>query len=183
MPDLAEILERFHPLVIYSFIFFVKIIEVAMATVRIVLITKGEKLKGSIIGFFEVVIWVVLAATVLTDVTNDPWKVIIYSLAFAIGNYLGSYVENKMALGTVKVEAIVKKVYGKKLSIALRSMGFAVTALDAYGRDDRKEVLVMHVPRRRTEETIQVIRAFQEDVVITVNDIRPIYGGHGILRK
>lgn len=180
MSDLLSVLP---PIVVYLLIFTVKLIEVAMAVVRIVLITKGEKLKGSIIGFFEVIIWVIVAATVITDITEDPFKVVVYALAFAIGNYVGSLVEKKMALGTVKIEAIVKKLHGKKLSSELRTMGFAVTALDAYGRDDRKEVLFLHVPRRRVDETIRVIKSFQNDVVITVNDIRPIYGGHGILRK
>ena len=180
---MAELLDSINPLLLYLIIFVVKIIEVAMATIRIVLITKGEKLKGSLIGFVEVIIWVLLAATVLTDVTSDPFKVVVYALAFAIGNYVGSMVENKMALGTVNIEAIVKKVHGKKLSIDLRELGFAVTAVDAYGRDDRKEILYMHVPRKKIESTIKLIKSHQQDVVITVNDIRPIHGGHGILRK
>ena len=180
---MSDLLNALPPIVVYVLIFTVKLIEVAMAVVRIVLITKGEKLKGSVIGFFEVIIWVIVAATVITDITEDPFKVVVYAFAFAIGNYVGSLVEKKMALGTVKIEAIVKKIHGKTLSSELRTMGFAVTAVDAYGRDDRKEVLFLHVPRRRVDETIHVIKSFQKDVVITVNDIRPIYGGHGILRK
>lgn len=180
---MSDLLNALPPIVVYVLIFIVKLIEVAMAVVRIVLITKGEKLKGSVIGFFEVIIWVIVAATVITDITEDPFKVVVYAFAFAIGNYVGSLVEKIMALGTVKIEAIVKKLHGKTLSSELRTMGFAVTAVDAYGRDDRKEVLFLHVPRRRVDETIHVIKSFQKDVVITVNDIRPIYGGHGILRK
>ncbi len=172
-----------HPIILYFVIFIVKIIEVAMSTVRIVLITKGEKLKGATIGFFEVIIWVLLAATVLVDVTEDPMKVIVYSLAFSFGNYYGSVVEKKLAIGTVKIEAIVKKTHGKRVSIALREMGYGVTATDAYGKDDRKEILYMHIPRKKMEEVIELIRSFQEDVMITVNDIRPAYGGYGILRR
>ncbi len=170
-------------LLLYFLIFFTKIIEVAMAVVRIVLITKNEKFKASVIGFFEVLIWVLIVAAVLDNIAEDPIKVIIYALAFAIGNYVGSYLENKLAIGTVNIEAIVKKIHGKSLSIALREKGFAVTAVDAYGRDDRKEILYMHVPRKRIDETIELIKSFQSDVVITINDIRPVYGGHGILRK
>ncbi len=180
---MGELLNSIHPIVLYLLIFFVKIIEVAMATVRIVLITKGEKLKGATIGFFEVCIWVVLAATVLTDITSDPFKVVVYALAFAIGNFVGSSIENKLAIGTVKIEAIVKKIHGKDLTKALRQTGLAVTAIDAYGRDDRKEIIYMHVPRRSVKKTLTIIKSFQKDVVITVNDIRPIYGGYGILRR
>ena len=180
---MGDLLDNIHPIVLYILIFAVKSFEVSLATVRIVLITKGERAKGATIGFFEVIIWVVIAATVLTNVAQDPFKVVVYAAAFALGNYSGSIIEKKMALGTVNIEAIVKKIHGKKLSMELREMGFAVTAVDAYGRDDRKEILYMHVPRRRTQETIDVIKSYQKDVVITVNDIKPVYGGHGILRK
>ncbi len=171
------------PFWLYSIIFVVKIIEVGMATVRIVLITKGEKMKGSIIGFFEVLIWVALAASVLIDITEDPMKVVVYALAFSFGNYLGSMVEDKMAIGTVKIEAVIKKIHGKRVSLELRNLGFGVTAIDAYGKDDRKEVLYMHVPRKQTQQAVKLLRSFQEDVMITINDIRPVYGGYGILRK
>ncbi len=171
------------PLILYSVIFIVKIIEVGMSTVRIVLITKGEKVKGSIIGFAEVLIWVALAATVLIDVTQDPMKVVVYALAFAFGNYFGSIVESKMAIGTVKIEAVIKKVHGKRVSIALREMGYGVTAIDAYGKEDRKEILYMHVPRKQIHTAVKLLRSFQSDAMITINDIRPMYGGYGILRK
>ncbi len=180
---MSEILQSMPSIVVYLLIFFVKIIEVSMATLRIVLITKGEKLKGASIAFFEVILWILIAATVLTDITEDPFKVVVYALAFSIGSYLGSMAENRLALGTVNIEAIVKKTQGKPLSIALREMGFAVTSVDAYGRDDRKEILYMHVPRKNIQSTVKVIRSFQSDVVITINDIRPVYGGYGLLRK
>ncbi len=180
---MAEWLNSLPNILIYLLIFSVKIFEVSLAVLRIVLITKGERIIGACIGFFEVVIWVIVVATVLTNITEDPIQIFVYAFAFSVGNYTGSWIENKLALGTVKIEAIVKKIHGKQLAMELRTMNFAVTCMDAYGRDDRKEVLYMHVPRRKIKETIETIKSFQKDVVITINDIRPIFGGHGILRK
>ncbi len=180
---MAEWLNTLPVLLVYFFIFFVKIFEVSLAVLRIVLITKGHRLIGAVIGFFEVVIWVIVVAVVLTNIAEDPIQIVVYALAFAVGNFTGSWLESKLALGNVKIEAIVKKIHGKKLADELRSMNLAVTVMDAYGKDDRKEVLYMHVPRRKINDTIELIKSFQKDVVITINDIRPIYGGHGILRK
>lgn len=180
---MSDFLANIHPVLLYLVIFVVKIIEVAMATVRIVLITKGEKLKGSIIGFFEVLIWVVLTATVLIDVTGDPFKVVVYALAFAFGNYFGSVFETRLGIGTVKIEAVVPKSKGKEISKALRDLGFGVTATDAYGRDERREILYMHVPRRKMNTTVKLIKSFEGRMMITINETKPVYGGHGILRK
>jgi len=180
---MSDFLADFPAVLLYLIIFFVKIIEVAMATVRIVMITKGEKIKGSIIGFFEVFIWVILTATVLVDITKDPFKIIVYALAFAFGNYFGSIFETRLGLGTVKIEAVIPKTKGKEISKALRDRGFGVTALDAYGRDERREILYMHVPRKKMEATVKLIKSFEGNMMITINETKPVYGGHGILRK
>lgn len=168
---------------LYLVIFFVKIFEVSLATLRIVLITKGEKVKGAAIGFFEVLIWVTLAATVLTNIADDPIKVIVYAAGFAIGNYTGSTLESYLAIGTTNIQAIVNKDYGKKLSIALREVGLALTAVEAYGMNTKKEILYIHVPRKKVAQTVKLIKQFQNDVVITINDIKPVYGGYNTLRK
>jgi uncharacterized protein YebE (UPF0316 family) len=168
---------------LYLLILVFKTIEVSMATLRIVLITKDERLKGAFIGFFEVMLWVVLVSTVLTNVAQDPVKVVIYAMGFAIGNYVGSMLENRLAIGTTNLEAIVLKEHGKDLSKKLRSMGLAVTAVEAYGMNNKREILYMHIKRKDVQRTVQMIRSFQENVVITINDIKPVYGGYGTLKK
>jgi len=170
-------------LLIYGFILVFKTIEVSMATLRIVLITKDERLKGAIIGFFEVMIWVILVSTVLTNITQDPIKVVIYALGFAIGNYSGSKIENFIAIGTSNIEAIVLKEHGKQLSRDLRAHGFAVTAVNAYGMNSEREILYIHLPRKKVREAVALIKSLQTNVVITINDIKPIYGGYRMLRK
>ena len=170
-------------IVLYILILVLKTIEVSLATLRIVLITKDERLKGAIIGFFEVVLWVILVSTVLTDITTDPIKVVIYALGFAIGNFVGSKLENYLAIGTTNIEAIVLKEHGKELSKMLRTIGLAVTSVEAYGMNNKREILYLHVPRKQVNETVKLIKSFQHNVVITINDIKPIYGGYRLLKK
>lgn len=112
---------------LYVLILIVKILEVTLATTRIVLITKGERVKGAIIGFFEVIIWVLLISTVLKDITEDPIKIFIYAIGFSVGNYIGSLVEEKIGIGTTRVELIVKEEHGQALASNIREHGFAVT--------------------------------------------------------
>lgn len=168
---------------LYLAILIVKVFEVSLATLRIVLITKGEKVKGAFIGFFEIIIWVALAATVLTNIAEDPLKVLFYALGFALGNYTGSSLENYLAIGTTNIEAIVPKEYGKAISVSLRELGFAVTAVEAYGMNNKREILYLHVPRKKVKDTVELVKSYQNDVVITINDIKPIYGGYRMLRK
>lgn len=170
-------------IVLYILIFFVKVFEVSLATLRIVLITKDERFKGAIIGFFEVIIWVLVVSTVLSNITADPFKVVVYAFGFAVGNFVGSKLENYLAIGTTNIEAIVHKKDGKPLSIALRERGYAVTAVEAFGMNDRREILYMHVQRKKVKAVTALIKSFQEDCVITIHDIKPVYGGYSLFRK
>lgn len=167
----------------YLLIFVVKVFEVTLATTRIVLITKGEKRKGALIGFFEIMIWIVLVSTVLKDVDKDPIKMLIYALGFSVGNYVGSTVEQKLGFGTVKVETIVKQEEGAALVQKLRDSGIAVTVVEGQGMNHPRFVLIMHIHRKRTQELVGMIKEFQDNVVITINEVKPIYGGYGMLKK
>ncbi len=170
-------------LLLYLLIFVIKVFEVSLATLRIVLITKDERLKGAFIGFFEVIIWVLVVSAVLRDITQDPFKIVVYALGFAVGNFVGSKLENYLAIGTTNIEAIVHKLDGKPLSIALRETGLAVTAVEAFGMTDKREILIMHVPRKKVKNTVALIKSYQNDCVITVSDIKPVYGGYSLHRK
>ncbi len=168
---------------IYIAIILAKIVEVSMATVRIVLITKGERKIGAFIGFFEVSLWLVLVSTVLTNIMADPLKIVAYALGFALGNYIGSIVEEKIGIGSAEIQAIVKADHGKMLSEALRNEGFAVTVMQGEGKNHPRNILLMYVPRKKVKKCVELIKSTQENSVITVSDKKPIYGGFGMLRK
>ncbi|WP_051624201.1 DUF5698 domain-containing protein [Clostridium akagii] len=91
---------------IYIIIFSCKIIEVSFATLRMVLITKGEKFKGAIMALFEITIWLVVSANVLSNLATDPMKGVMYALGYVVGNYMGSLVEEKIAIGVITATII-----------------------------------------------------------------------------
>ncbi len=168
---------------IYLLIILVKTFEVTMATLRIKLITKGEQLQGAIVGFFEVIIWVVLVSTVLKDITNDPLKVLAYAIGFGLGNFYGIAVENRLGLGTIRVEVIVKAEDGLKLANELRKLGYAVTVTEGKGMNFDRNILIIIARRKKTSELVTKIKSIQENSFITITDTKPIYGGYGTIKK
>jgi uncharacterized protein YebE (UPF0316 family) len=170
-------------ILVYVLILVGKIVEVSIATTRIVLITRGERALGACLGFFEVTIWVCLVSNVLTDLSSDPIKVVIYAAGFAIGNYVGSIIEERLAIGTVRVEAIVKEEDGETLANQIREHGYAVTVMDGKGMNYDRNILLMNIKRKKHRSVVKMIRENQDNVVITINDIKPVYGGYGILKR
>ncbi len=65
-----------------------RIIDVSLGTVRIILVSKGAKIIAPILGFFEVLIWLIAIGQVMQNLTN-VMNYFAYAFGFAIGNYIG----------------------------------------------------------------------------------------------
>lgn len=167
-------------MLIYMFIFFAKIIEVSLMTIRTVLITRGEKLYGSLIGFVEVTIWLYVIGKVLVNIDQDPIKMVVYALGFTCGNYIGCILEEKLALGIVTINLISSEEDGKKLAELLREQQVGVTVVEAEGLKEGKKMLIAHVKRKRKNEVLRLIENSDIKAVISIMDTKTVYGGYGI---
>lgn len=176
--DLTSILA--HPSVwVYLFVFFGKIIEVTVATVRIVLINRGERLMGSITAFFEISLWLIVTGTVLVGFEKDLLRCLVFALAFSCGNYLGSWLEAKLAFGLGSIQVIAPDNDGtNRLIDELRDNDFAVTVVEGEGKDGKREILILHLKRKRMPEALKVVKKRLGDAVVTVNDVRVVNGGY-----
>ena len=92
---------------IYFVIFFGKILEVTISTMRMVMINRGERAVGAVIAFFDILLWLFITGTVLQGFDEDPLRVVVFALAFSVGNYLGSWLEGKLAFGLGSIQVIV----------------------------------------------------------------------------
>lgn len=170
-------------MLVYFLILVAKVVEVSLMTVRVVLITKGERKIGSIIGFFEVLLWIYIASTVLTGISDDPLKAVFYALGFAIGNFVGSKIEEFIGLGLSEVQVIVKEEDGLELATAIREHGFAVTIVEGMGKNFKRNILFMFIKRKRVKAAVELVKSYQENAVITVSETKPLYGGFGVSKK
>lgn len=163
---------------IYLFIFFGKIFEVAVSTIRLVLINRGERIKGSIIAVFEMLLWLFITGTVLSGFQQDIVRVFIFALAFAAGNYVGSWMEDKLAFGLCSIQVIVPECSGsQELAGKLRKNNFAVTTIKGKGKDGERDIMFLHLKRKRISQAVEIINANLENAVIVVNDSKVIHGG------
>jgi len=158
-------------------IFISKIVEVAISTLRIILISKGYRRQGTILSFLEILLWVFVASRVIMGITEAPIKGIVYSVGFSIGVYVGSLIEGRIALGRVLVQVIVAKDNSSSLVKGLREKGYAVTSIAAYGRDSEKVVHMIFANRKGKEEIVNDILELEASAMIVINEISTMYGG------
>ena len=164
---------------LYFIIFFAKIIEVSISTVRLVYINKGEKVKGAVLGFIEILIWLVVVSSVLHNITEDPIKVFIYATAFSLGNFFGVTIESKIAVGLSSIQVVVNQKDGEILADILREQGYGVTIIEGKGKNDSiKNLLFIQLKRKKIPEATRLIKEHNPEAFITVNEIKNMFGGY-----
>lgn len=161
----------------YILVFVAKLVEVSLSTVRNVLINRGEKGKAALIGFVEALIWILVVANVIGTIAEDPIKVVVYCVAFALGNYVGVIIEGKLAIGTACIQAVVGRDEKEIVSDSMREMGFGVTTVRGEGKDGPVDVLMIYLKRKCVEEAIGIIKGESPAALITVNDVRHLRNG------
>ena len=164
---------------VYLFIFFGKILEVTFSTLRLVLINRGVRTVGALIAFVEIVLWLVVASSVLAGFSEDFLKGVVYALAYALGNYLGSWLDEVLAFGLSSVQIVISDVnQALWVQETLRSRGFGVTSIDVHGRDCDHCMLMTTIKRKRLMELIAWLETNCADAVVTVGDVKSQRGAY-----
>jgi len=159
------------PMLLAAVIFLARVVDVSLGTLRTILIVRGYRLPAAAIGFCEVLLWLLAAAQVLRHL--DHWYLAAaYAAGFATGNYVGIWLEGKLALGLDLVRAISSD-RAVRLAPALRTAGHSVIELEGRGGDsDPVEVLYLVARRRQLPQLMELIRRTDPGAICTVTDVK-----------
>ncbi len=151
-------------------IFAARIVDVSMGTVRVVLLGRGMRLLAPILGFFEIIIWLIAIGQIMQNLSN--WVCYVaYGAGFAAGNYIGLIIEAKLAVGLSMVR-IITPAGTDRLKRFLRRAGYRVTTLRASGRDGEVDLLFTVIRRRQLPRVVRVIRRYNPAAFYTIEDVR-----------
>ncbi|WP_422486117.1 DUF2179 domain-containing protein [Gudongella sp. DL1XJH-153] len=166
----------------YFLIFFARMLDMSMATVRTLMVMQGRKFQAALLGFFEVGIYVMVLGKVVNSLDN-PYNLLSYCLGFAAGNYVGIMIENKIALGNLSAQIILKTANNDILIDTLRSEKFGVTSYEGQGIEGPREMLTVALNRKDLPRLKRIVDSIDANAFITVNSISPIRGGYFIRKK
>ncbi len=169
-------LQNFSPVVGALLIFFLRLINYAMDTLRIMLTMRDKKALSWILGFFESILFVVVMGAVLDDLDN-VLKVVAYAGGFATGNVVGMLIEKRLAIGYSHI-SIISRGLGKEIAQALRAHDFAVTEIPAYGRDGKVALLNCSVQRKLSSDIEKLALEQDPEAFITIEDVVPRQRGY-----
>lgn len=156
-------------------IFSLRVCDMTLDTLRMLFVVRGRKAIAWVLGFFQSVIFVVAITTVLSNLDN-LLNIAGYAAGFATGNVIGMWIEQRLAIGHVKV-SIVSQGRGPALAEALRQAGFAVTEIPARGKDGMVSMLSVSVLRRDVARVEAIIHEHDAGSFVIAEDVRPLRHG------
>src|SRR4030065_2947253 len=112
-------------------VFFARVTDVSLGTLRIIFISRGKRNLAPMLGFVEVFIWITIVSQIVSHAHNIL-AYLAYAAGFAAGAYVGMYIEDRLAIGTQIVRVIVQKD-SKELTDNLHAAGYGVTCVDGQG--------------------------------------------------
>lgn len=157
-------------------IFISRIMDVSIGTVRLIFVSKGFKYLAPLLGFFEVTIWLVAISQIMQHL-NNVMCYIAYGSGFAMGNYFGIVLEEKMSIGTVLIR-VMPKFSTEELVKHLREKHFAVTTVDVEGREGKVKMLMSIINRVHANEFIDIVNKYNPRAFYSIEDINTVKEGY-----
>jgi uncharacterized protein YebE (UPF0316 family) len=160
-------------------IFLARIIDVTLDTLRIIFVSRGNKVAAPILGFFGILIWLLAITRIMANLDN--WTAYIaYAAGFAAGNYVALRIEEKLAIG-IQIIRVITNREASPLITELRDKGYGVTVVDAEGKDGPVHVIFLVVKRQKVKSIIHSINHFNPKAFYSIEDVRSMRIDHARL--
>ena len=141
-----------HNIILYGGIFVCTFINLYLTVFRMILSARGEKKYNTIFNVLTSLIYITVTANVANNVTEDPLRVVFYSLGCGLGCYFGFNLEERIGISSDMFTVIVAKKYTEALVKTIREKGYAVTTIDAKSSSGEDRTMLMIALKRKKEQ-------------------------------
>ena len=155
--------------VIPILIFFARIIDVSVGTIRMIFVARGNKVMAPFLGFFEVLVWLAAIQQIFVHLTN-PLTYIMYGLGFATGTYVGMTIEEKLSIGKAMIRTVT--MTDASALVAELRQKYKVTTIDGQGREGKVKVILAVLDRKHIVQVIGIIKKHDPKAFYTIEDVR-----------
>lgn len=165
-----------------SLIFCSRVVDVSLGTFRILQIVRGRRVTAAFIGFFEVMLYMVVLGHILGGGRILlPMELFAYCLGYGTGNYVGSYLEDRFMKGYTLVEAVAP-CNEETLAVVdkLRERGFGTTLIAGEGKSGPRYVIKVICNRKDIPE---ITRMLDNMAFVTVFEVKSCVGGYFRMKK
>ena len=151
-------------------IFFARVFDVTLGTLRIIFTSRGLRKLAPLLGFVETFIWIIAVSSLVKHAQNIA-AYVGYASGFAIGTFVGMFLEDKLAMGTVTVRAIIKRD-PKELIKTMLDAGFGVTSVDGQGGAGQVKIIYTTLKRQDLPIAVDIFHRLLPGAFLSVEEVR-----------
>lgn len=164
-------------LLLAGLLFLLRILNTAIGTIRLVVVTRQQKVLAAALAFVEAFLFAVSISGVASNLTN-VLMLIAYCGGFSVGNYVGMVIERRFITSFMTINVISSdKNKGYDIAAALRMLGHGVTITVGEGKDGEVTMLRSVVNNREVAKLLEVIRETHSDAFVAVEEARAVHRG------
>ncbi len=160
----------FNWLILPLLIFTARTCDVTLATLRNVFIARNIRKIVPVLGFFEVLIWLIAVSQTIKNLNNIACY-IGFAGGYSMGIYVGLAIEQKLALGK-QVIRIITNQDTTELTKAMYDARMGVTTIDGKGAKGPVKVIFSTLKRKDVELVDKMISKYAPNAFYTIEDIR-----------
>ena len=149
-------------MLIYLAIFFSKIIENAVGTLRLIVVANGKKKLGAFLQGVVALVWIFGTGIVIVDINKDVFKIVIFVIGSIVGSYLGSIIEEKIALGSNMLICITKEKFENLIKNELNN--YQITTICE--KDNNYSVLLIVLKRKEIGKISKILKKIDKEIII-----------------
>ena len=157
-------------------IFFARICDVSLETIRVIYISKGIKYLAPIIAFFEIVIWLLAMEVVMKDLANIA-NFFAFAFGFAAGTYIGLVLEEKLSIGMVILRIVTPEESNESIIAFMQQENYGITSIDAKGSRGSVTMILSLVNRVDVPRIMAHLEKTNPTAFFSIEDVRYVNSG------
>lgn len=160
-------------------IFFARIADVSLGTIRTNYSVRGKTLLAGFVGFFEVFIWFMIVKEALNSDINSIWIVIAYSAGYATGTIIGTYISNSLINSLISVEVMTTETKKENID-KIRNEGFGVSVVETKNTYNKEEadILFITLNSRNLNHLKKTIKEIDPKAFIVISETKIVQNGY-----
>lgn len=152
-----------------------RMVDVTLGTLRIIFVSRGNRFIAPVLGFFEVLVWVVVISQIMQNL-NNPINYVAYALGFAIGNFLGIKAEDKLAIGHLVVRLFITEG-ADEIMKKIIDAGFGITSIKGKGATNEVTILFSVIKRKDLKSFLDIINESDKKIFYSLESAREAHLG------
>ena len=146
-------------------IFFARILDVSLGTVRTIVNNKKKKTVATLLAFLEVFVWFHVAREAISGEFN-AFVPFAYAGGYAAGTFIGILINELLNRGKMMLTVITAEL-DMTIFLEKNNIKYSLVNLENSFDSLERKMIIIFIEKKNATKTINLIRKFDAQAVIT----------------